>query len=834
MAPAGFGKSVAIRQYLEADRVEHLTFAVRKEHATLAGFLRGFIAALEPIAPKASKSVAGAYEKACGRGAVTEDLASWVALLLRDYCGTIVIDDLRLDLDTQTLSFVAAVLEATSRDIRWVISARSVQGLPTASWLVYGDIDGVVDEEHLRISLDEASVIAESRGINRPIAEISEIVRITEGWPAAMTIGLDAFAHASDLKMAALGTRELSFDYLAEQVFRRLEARQQRFLLSTCLFPRIDLRLISQHDPSAKTMISELRRRSTFIVAESADIYRYYELFREFLEHELRHGDEARFQETVDYTGRILENSGNFDQALVLYCGVGRVDLVSAMLVDHGWELLDSSGFENVATGLAILGEGNRSTSHQLVSLAARVQESRGNFYESDALYRRSLDLAETSDAATAISEKLAGSLMNRFSFDEACSALRRSDPADVHDPGAAARLYALRAALHAFMGENDLAASDVRTALAKSSGLTDPNVRAVVLHRSAFVYLRIGQLSEARNLAKEALDLGRELGLFELCGRTCSLLYEVADAREDLRELESSLDQMVHYAGRCGDRSLRDFALFCRYDAAVERGNLDEILRLEPEILAEVRVEEERWAQTVVAAEAMKAAWRGEFRQAFAALVPWPLEKSHSGHRALRMAEIALFCAACLDQEASSKRVAAARDAVEQITGPEVTSIRVIKARILLGLALLLNGKARAATLELSILAKHEASQSEAIWVFLRAARQLCDWSAGRSDDAALKNAFEALARTRLGGYARLLHALVSLIRRAPRLDCLTPAEMRILRLLSAGRTSKEIASELGRSHLTVDTHVKTLLRKLGCGSRREAMALLLDQAPS
>ena len=91
MAPAGFGKSVAIRQYLETDGVEHLRFSVRKEHDSLVGFLRGLVLALEPIAPKASKSVAGAYEKAARGLNPVRDLATWVAALLARYTGTVVV-----------------------------------------------------------------------------------------------------------------------------------------------------------------------------------------------------------------------------------------------------------------------------------------------------------------------------------------------------------------------------------------------------------------------------------------------------------------------------------------------------------------------------------------------------------------------------------------------------------------------------------------------------------------------------------------------------------------------------------------------------------------------
>jgi DNA-binding NarL/FixJ family response regulator len=58
---------------------------------------------------------------------------------------------------------------------------------------------------------------------------------------------------------------------------------------------------------------------------------------------------------------------------------------------------------------------------------------------------------------------------------------------------------------------------------------------------------------------------------------------------------------------------------------------------------------------------------------------------------------------------------------------------------------------------------------------------------------------------------------------------DSLTPREREVLQLLSAGHGGAAIASELGISQDTVQTHVRNLLGKLGVGTRLEAVALAL-----
>ena len=58
-----------------------------------------------------------------------------------------------------------------------------------------------------------------------------------------------------------------------------------------------------------------------------------------------------------------------------------------------------------------------------------------------------------------------------------------------------------------------------------------------------------------------------------------------------------------------------------------------------------------------------------------------------------------------------------------------------------------------------------------------------------------------------------------------------LSPRQREILALVAAGRTSKEIASELGISESTVNWHLATVFERLGASSRAEAVALAMRE---
>lgn len=76
------------------------------------------------------------------------------------------------------------------------------------------------------------------------------------------------------------------------------------------------------------------------------------------------------------------------------------------------------------------------------------------------------------------------------------------------------------------------------------------------------------------------------------------------------------------------------------------------------------------------------------------------------------------------------------------------------------------------------------------------------------------------------LAGKAYLAPAAAKLFEGAARVQ-LTPREMATLRLLAAGKTNKDIASELKVGERTVKMHVAHLFEKLGVNSRVEAVTV-------
>jgi ATP/maltotriose-dependent transcriptional regulator MalT len=592
------------------------------------------------------------------------------------------------------------------------------------------------------------------------------------------------------------------------------------------MLPKLDARSLIAIDPDGQRRVDELRKSSSFLLPDGSDSFRYHDLFRDYLEHELRRRGDAVFRQTLIGAASKLVSSGSYDQGLTIYLTYRLTSHLDELLEKYGWLLLEAGSVDRVSSALNLIEKSVFAKSPILLSLQARIDDGAGVYDSADLLFERALALSWESEISALIAERWAVSLLNRFLIDRAHQVVHSVDLSRCTDVNISARLLGLMAAIEVRVGRVAEAERRLGEGLQRLPMISDGQTLALFLHYAAYVSLWLGRSIDARDYCLKALALSRELGLYDLGGRASSVLHEVSASRDDARGLSYSLKEMTRFGRLSGDPGLRQFALFSQYDAAVERGDVETAKALQAEVRAEMPVDEERWAQTVVAAEAMRLAIDGRFKEAYRLEAKYRLERCPPAARALRAAEIALY-AACDDESPLAQveadtaisllRKASALD--------DVLSARLLKAMALTGLALLKQGRIDESkeTLRATNISLNGGGSAGLLLGAVKCALAL---AAGAPVELKFEKTMESLASSRLGGYAALLEAVGV----NPRFGAiaLTTTEVKIMNLLRVGFSSKEIASRLGRSRFTVDTHVKTILRKLACNSRWEAVAKL------
>ena len=831
VAGAGFGKSVAVRHFLEQTGVNHVRYAVRREHAGLLGFARGLAEAVEPIAPKAVKSVAAAYERAIKTNSPAQELAAWALAHVKDFDGVIVIDDFHEARDSECAKFLAELV-ARSTKLRWLIAARETLDLPVASWLAYLYMDRPIDEVDLKLTLDEAEDFCKSADIAVVPEDISELASLTHSWPVAFAFALRASTRTADFKRVASGTREMVYAYLAEQIFQRLSTSERAFLLDTCVFTTVEIPLLAKYgcaDPRA--IMTDLRRRTSFISDEGNDHYRYHDLFREFLQRELQlRGADALEQRQIA-AAAMYHAEQRFSESLALYIRAKKHNYIVETLARAGVALLEVGRLDLIEAALDAVPEFQRRNNSNLLALRAALESAAGRYDRAYACYEAALHLCGDHSLRGEIIQAYALTLARHSEFDRALKLLEEYNPDTATDRKIQARMFGLLAGLYSRSPAKGNVEAMLSRALTLTAAIDDEALRGEILQMANYVAVFQGEYGRAEAHIATIRDLCERNGFDGLAARALTGAYVIAYARGDLSRCLSLLQQIGTYGERAGDKSLVHFALAGTYEIETMRGDTGRLVALEGKLADFDAYAFRSTAESLLPGIALQAAWNGDFETALQTLSGSAEKMQSVAQCAMRWAEIAVYAAAAFDQ--NSLRLATS-NALLQLEVCESSSALVVHhqslARIWLTLTYLLTGDNPSADSALQQLECEELDANPVTATLACAVRATYGHLVRR---ATMDEALERLRRADLGGYARLFEALVA----ARKTEALSPfanltkAELAVLRALARGETSKEIARGLRRSSLTIDSHVRAIVRKLGCEGRQKAVFLARER---
>ncbi len=836
-APAGFGKSVAVRHYLEQRRVEHVRCALRREHDTLLGVLAAFAAAVERIAPNMLHAYSSFYSNVEQSPTIARGIAQWIATMLKSYRGAIFIDDMHhARNDPRVAEMLMEVVELTHGDVRWFFAARDPQAFPVATWLAYGAIDVPIDEADLRLTFDEA--LAAARAVDVSLADdtLRDLLALTDGWATAFAFALRVSTRTSELAHVALGTREMIYAFLAEQVFRSLDDADRDFLLRTAPLPALDLRVLREaafEDPLAT--IERLRRTTSFVTEESDRVFRYHDLFRDFVEHELRKNG-LRYSRACDDAAAWSLSAGRTVEALKLYGEAGNGEAIVRILEERGAELFDRGEVKLLEGILDSLEHARVERSPLVLALGAMVAALRGRFDFSDAAFQRALALDCDTDARAHVAMRYAITLSWRWRFADVLAAVDSIDPDTIVSTALRARFLAFRA--YALSGvRRPEAGARAAEALALARGIEDVTLEVAVLQYVALVAVYERRLDASRSFASRALDIAEQNKLFGPAGRLAMLLASVAGEAGDADASLLSVLRMRRNAEQIGDKIAVDVTMMMAYGIYTQRGETDKIAQIEeafPE-LTSWAVQSDRWP-LLLSSIAMQHAWAGQFEAAYTAIAnsaDYAGSMPDAKWRSLsRWAEIAFYAAAAEEREAADRALASFSGLLASLAGDDLLkSHEVLKSQLLAALACILLQRSASANALIVSVERFAIKSRLRLRELTYAVRAFYVSQQTNAEQSSLLDALTTLRSVGLGGYALLIEALPMRMGSSNIIAAsLTPTEIRVLMCLARGASSKDIASEMGRSALTVDSHVKAIVRKLGCHGRREAAALARD----
>lgn len=822
VAPAGFGKSVALRDFIESSGIGAIRLELRREDATLLDFVRRLSDAIAPAAPTAAASFPALAARVLAVSQPVRELSDWFVEHTKDARFTIVIDDLHYAAeDVAAIAFLADVIERTGDRISWIIASRTDGGLPVASWVAYGRMDFPIGEDDLRFTAEEALAAAGSSPAPIDPFEVESLRSLTGGWPVALNIALRTRTRVRDLQSAASGTRDLVYRYLAEQILASLPAEQRRLLEATCVFSTFDTAIVEGLGMSA-TLLAAVRRSVPFLTESGSGEFRYHDMFRDFLESELLRSGRSQWLAAVCAGAAILEARGDEAGALLMYARASDAGAIVRIVEHSGLTLFERGESEPLRTAISALPDERKSGSALVQGVNAMLEAGRGHFEVAEPAFLAAIDRSTDPEIRLRLVHRYAVELV-RLGRD--CIELLEPYARDKNvSRQAQLPILGTLATAYASAGDYRRAEDLVERALKLVDAETADATRARVLQQAAYIY-QFGDAPRARKYAELAIEAALARNLYDVAARACSVLYAVLyNETTDPVGLLAILERLGEYARKGGSEQTRLYGLIASYDLQVELGEDSALEALDRELQQSHAALPLASSEMLVPARAVRETWSGNFDRAFALLRDIAPAQRDDERRALASAIAALCAFAGGLPDEGDGFVRDTNAALERTAG---SNMQTIRARLFLALAEMQRGRAREAHRHIAAAERAITPAMQQLREFAHAVRVAYRLNLAQSQDESWNAALERLRSVHFGGIARMLAALPAAGAQAEGYSALTPAEREILQLLALGSSSKEIGSKTGRSSQTVDTHIRSICRKLGCSGRREAVAL-------
>ncbi len=294
-APAGFGKTSLLTEWLAADpgRVAWLSLDERDDDP--AQFWRYLLAAVDTARPGLADAASAML---AGGSAPTEAV---LATLLNDIHLdgerlVIVLDDLHMIGNPAIHQRLAFVVEHLPTNAQLVIATRIDPALPLARLRARGDI-AEVRAADLRFTPDEAAqYLNGTMGLTVGADDLARLEDRTEGWIAALqlaALSLQGRADPHDFISGFAGDDRYVVDYLVEEVLHRQPEALRTFLLQTSILGRLSASLADAvaGTGDAAAMLDTLDRTNLFLIPldDTRQWYRYHHLFADMLRARLIH-----------------------------------------------------------------------------------------------------------------------------------------------------------------------------------------------------------------------------------------------------------------------------------------------------------------------------------------------------------------------------------------------------------------------------------------------------------------------------------------------------------------------------------------------------------------
>ncbi|MBE0669923.1 MAG: tetratricopeptide repeat protein [Anaerolineales bacterium] len=355
-APAGYGKTTLLADFIHASDSAYAWYTMDAGDSDPTVFLTYLIEALRSM-----KRIPEPLTRAIGQTAQSL-LDSADTTVSPQRVLTVLVNELAEEIETPWLivledyhyvtspvvhQLVDFLLKNAPEGLRLIISTRMDPPLALARLRARGQL-AELRASSLRFRDDEVANWMQSNLPNISTENLNLLSEKTEGWVAALQIIRSSLsgrnARDVDAMLAGLsGSQQFVFDYLAEEVFKRLPEDIQKFLLQTSILSQMDASACNAVAgvKNAQSILEELEKQNLFLSSLDSQKrwYRYHYLFRQFLHSRLERDGTESIISVEKSAGTHYESQGELEAALSHYLNSGDFEsaarVVSVFAADY-------------------------------------------------------------------------------------------------------------------------------------------------------------------------------------------------------------------------------------------------------------------------------------------------------------------------------------------------------------------------------------------------------------------------------------------------------------------------------------------------------------------
>lgn len=295
-APAGFGKTTLLAQWLQESRMPVAWLLLEPEDNDPTRFLASVIAALQTLNPQIGAAALVALQ--------TPQLPSpqvVLTLLVNELvaCGegemALVLDDYHVITADAIQRGMAYLVEHLPSRLHLLLATRTDPPFPLARLRARGQLTEVRAADLRFGSAETRTFLQEVMNLDLEASVIATLEQHIEGWIAGLQLAALSLRGKPDQAAfwaAFSGTHRFVLEYLTDEVLARQPEPVQTFLLHTSLLERLSGPLcdavLEREDSQA--ILEALDKANLFVVAldDERGWYRYHHLFAEVLSHYLQ------------------------------------------------------------------------------------------------------------------------------------------------------------------------------------------------------------------------------------------------------------------------------------------------------------------------------------------------------------------------------------------------------------------------------------------------------------------------------------------------------------------------------------------------------------------